>query len=89
VDVGMRDFEAGYHDAYSKAGDFLTEDVGYALGKQVEMSEIVIFHIKYVIDFYFRNDQCMSKDYRANIQESKAIVIFSNLVAGNFSGDDL
>ena len=33
VDVGMRDFEAGDHDAYAEAWDFLAEDAGYAFGK--------------------------------------------------------
>ena len=89
VDVGMRDFEAGDHDAYAEAGDFLAEDAGYALGKYMEMREVVILHIKYVVDFYLGDDQGMSKDDRAYIEECKATVVFGDLVAGNFSGDDL
>ena len=89
VDMGMWDFEACDHDANAETGHFLAEDAGYALGKYMEMCEVVILHIKYVIDFYLGDDQSMSKDDRAYIEESKATVIFSNLVAGNFSGDDL
>ena len=33
VDVGMWDFEAGDHNAYAEAGDFLSEDACYAFGK--------------------------------------------------------
>ncbi len=55
----------------------------------MEMSEVVIIHIKYVVDFYLGDDQGMSKDDRAYIEESKATVVFGDLVAGNFSGDDL
>jgi len=89
VDVGMRDFEAGDHDAYAEAWDFLAEDAGYALGKYMEMCEVVILHIKYVVDFYLGDDQGMSKDDGANIEECKATVVFGDLVAGNFSSDDL
>ena len=89
VDVGMRDFEAGDHDAYAEAWDFLAEDAGYALGKYMEMCEVVILHIKYVVDFYLGDDQGMSKDNWSYIEECKAAVIFGDLVAGNFSGNDL
>ena len=85
----MGDFEASDHDAYSEAGDFLAEDAGYALGKYMEMSEVVIVHIKDIIDFHLWDDQGMSKDNRTYIEKRKATVVFSDFVARDFSGDDL
>lgn len=89
VDVGMRDFKTGDHDTYSEAGYFLAEDAGYALGKYMEMGQVVIVHIKDIIDFHLWDDQGMSKDNRAYIEKGKATVVFSDLVARDFSGDDL
>lgn len=88
VDVGMRDFESGDHDTDPEARDFLSKDAGYALGKNMEMGQVVIFHIKYVIDFYLGDDQGMPKDDRTYIEECQAAIVFSNLVARDFSGDD-
>ena len=85
----MRNFEAGDHDAYSEAGYFLPKDPGYVLGKYMEMGQIGVLHIKYVIDFCLWDDQGMPKDDRTYIEECQATVVFSDLVAGDFSGDDL
>jgi hypothetical protein len=57
-------------------------------GKEMEMGQRLIVHVKEVIDFGLGDHEGMSVDDGAYIQEGQALVIFRYFEAGDLAGND-
>ena len=61
----------------------------HTLGKLLITSQLVIIHIKEIVNLTTRNDQCMTLYQRVDIEESIELLILCTLVAGNLASSNL
>ena len=89
MDVSVGHFESEHHLCHLLAGECRPQSLGYSLGKDLELSDLLIFHVEDVIHFPARNHEDMSFRHGVDIEESIELVALRTLIAGNLASRNL
>ena len=85
MDMGVGHFETEYHLGHLLTGEGLADGLGHALGKHLELSNLIIFHVEDVVHFATRNHKGMTLHQRVDVEECVELLVLCALVAGNLT----
>ena len=89
MDVCVRHFQSEHHLCHLLTGEGALDGFGHALGKDLEGSQLVVVHIKDVVNLTTGNDQRVALAYGVDVEECVELLVLCALVAGNLTCSNL
>ena len=88
VDMGVRNFEAQYHDGYPFAVDFFLYFPCDSFGEDDHSLECPIVEVENIVGLLFRYDQRVAFGQRIDVEKGVITVVLGYFIAGDFAPDD-